>query len=151
MIVTGLDQWGDENRQWSCKWNIGDLVRADEGWYVVASRSGDIAWLIPVHEPEKEGFMQTVRQGGHWPYASPGAYRVHLGYGVGAAIAMFEAALRTAGPTRRQEYTRALANLDQLAAAGVRTASTCPDAVESSPGVWVCPGHSGKAVPDVAR
>jgi len=44
-------------------------------------------------------------------------------------------------PDRHDAYTAQLADLDQLLARGITHHTTCPTAVEESPGRWVCSGH----------
>ena len=66
------------------------------------------------------------------------AKTMHIGLDVQGMIRLLE---DVPYPKRDLKWAEERTKFEELKRNGIKTASSCPDPIEKSPGVWVCPGH----------
>ena len=69
------------------------------------------------------------------------ATTMHFGFDVQGIIRLLE---DIPYPKRDLRWGELRDEFERLKKQGIITASSCPESIERSPGVWVCPGHPKK-------
>jgi len=62
----------------------------------------------------------------------------HIGFGVQGCIDLLDS---VDGDRRDLDWAKNRVALEELKEQGIIFSSSCPEAVETSPGRWECPGH----------